>query len=91
MTRAGVCECEEAVSSLEREPMMRVIAILLLAAGALALVYGGFSYQRETHDATLGPLKISVSENRRINVPVWAGVGLMIAGGGLLLTRKQVQ
>jgi hypothetical protein len=69
--------------------MMRMIAIVLLAAGVLALVYGGFSYTRRTHDAKLGPLEISVSEKERVNVPVWAGVVLVAAGAGLLLTQRK--
>ena len=68
---------------------MRIVAIVLLAAGVLALIYGGFSYTKETHDARLGPVEISVSEKQRVNVPVWAGVVLVVAGGALLLTRKQ--
>ena len=68
---------------------MRMIAIVLLAAGVLALVYGGFSYTRQTHDAKVGPLEISVSESQRVNVPVWAGVVLVAAGAGVLLTQKK--
>jgi len=68
---------------------MRMIAIVLLAAGVLALVYGGFSYTRKTHDAKVGPLEFSLSEKQRVNVPVWAGVVLVVAGAGLLLTRKK--
>jgi LPXTG-motif cell wall-anchored protein len=67
---------------------MRMIAIVLLVAGVLGLVYGGFSYTRQTHDATLGPLEISISETQRVNVPVWAGAVLLIAGAGLLLARR---
>ena len=69
--------------------MMRILAIVLLAVGVLALVYGGFSYTRQTHDAKLGPLEISVSEKERVNVPVWAGVVFVVAGAGLLLTQKK--
>ncbi len=68
---------------------MRMIAIVLLAAGVLALVYGGFSYTKQTHDAKLGPLEISVSEKQRVNVPMWAGVVFVVAGAGLLLTQKK--
>ena len=68
---------------------MRLIAIVLLAAGVLALVYGGFSYTKQTHDAKVGPLEISVSEKQRVNVPVWAGVILVVAGAGILLTGKK--
>jgi len=69
--------------------MMRMIAIVLLAAGVLALAYGGFSYTKQTHDAKLGPLEISVTEKQRVNVPVWAGVTLVVVGAGLLLTQKK--
>lgn len=68
---------------------MRLIAIVLLAAGVLALVYGGFSYTKQTHDAKLGPVEISVSEKQRVNVPVWAGVVLVVAGAGILLAARK--
>jgi hypothetical protein len=68
---------------------MRMIGIVALVAGILALVYGGFSYTRQTHDAKLGPIEISVSEKQQVNVPVWAGVVLAVAGGGLLLYGKK--
>ena len=68
---------------------MRMMAIVILAAGILALVYGGFSYTRETHDAKVGPLEFSVSENKRVNVPMWAGIALTVVGGGLLLSGKK--
>jgi hypothetical protein len=69
--------------------MMRILAIVLLAAGILALLYGGFSYTKETHDAKIGPLEISVSEKQRVNVPMWAGVGLAVVGAGLLISGKK--
>ena len=68
---------------------MRIIAIVLLAGGLLALAYGGFSYTSETHEAKLGPLEISVSEKQRVNVPVWAGAVLALAGAGLLFTHRK--
>ncbi len=68
---------------------MRMIGIMVLAAGILALAYGGFSYTRQTHDAKIGPLEISVSEKERVNVPVWVGVILAVVGGGILISGKQ--
>jgi hypothetical protein len=68
---------------------MRMIAIVLVGLGLLALVYGGLSYTKQTHEAKLGPLEISVTEKQRVNVPVWAGVILVIGGAGLLLTAKK--
>jgi hypothetical protein len=61
----------------------RIAAIVLVVLGVLALAYGGFTYTSETHEASLGPLSVSVDEKERVNVPVWAGVGA-IAIGGLL-------
>jgi hypothetical protein len=63
----------------------RIAAIVLLVAGALALAYGGFSFTRETHQAKLGPIELSVKEKQTVNIPMWAGIGALVAGGVLLL------
>lgn len=64
---------------------VKVAAIVLIVAGVLGLVYGSFSYTKETHEATLGPLELSVKDKQTVNVPVWAGVGTIVIGGVLLL------
>ena len=64
---------------------VRIAAIVLILAGVLGLVYGGFSYTRETHKADLGPIRMTVSEQETVNVPMWAGIGATVIGGGLLL------
>jgi TRAP-type C4-dicarboxylate transport system permease small subunit len=61
------------------------IAIVLIAAGVLALAVGGFSYTKETHEAHIGSLDLSVKDKEHVNVPVWAGVGAIVIGAGLLL------
>lgn len=68
---------------------IKMLAIVLIVAGALGLVYGGFSYTRETHEAKLGPIELSVKDKETVNVPVWAGLGAIVAGVILLLVRKQ--
>ena len=68
---------------------MRTIAIVLLVAGVLDSWYGGFSYTRQTHDAKVGPLEISVSEKQRVNVQMWMGVALVVGGAALLLGAKE--
>ena len=67
---------------------VKIVAIVLIVAGTLGLVYGGFSYTRETHDAKLGPLELSVREKETVSIPVWAGVGAIAAGTLLLFFRK---
>jgi len=64
---------------------LRLVAIVLMAAGVLGLVYGGFSYTKDTHEARVGPIELSVKERDTVNVPVWAGVGAIVIGGALLL------
>ena len=64
---------------------VRLLAIVLVVAGVLALAYGGFSYTKETHDAKIGPVEINVEEKERVRIPVWGGVALVAAGTGLLL------
>lgn len=64
---------------------MKLVALVLLVAGVLALVYGGFTYTQETHDVSIGSMELSIDENKRVNVPIWAGVVLIAVGGGLLL------
>jgi TRAP-type C4-dicarboxylate transport system permease small subunit len=74
---------------IDEEADMRMIGIVILAAGILALAYGGFSYTRQTHDVKVGALEISLSEKNRVNVPIWAGVVLAVVGGGLLISGKK--
>ena len=64
---------------------VKIIAILLLVAGALALIYGGFTYTSERHRANIGGLHLSVDEKEHVNIPMWAGVGALVVGGALLL------
>jgi multidrug transporter EmrE-like cation transporter len=64
---------------------VKIAAIVLIVAGVLGLVYGSFTYTKETHDATLGPIEMSIKDKETVNVPVWAGVGVIAIGGLLLL------
>ena len=64
---------------------LKIAAVALIAAGVLGLVYGSFSYTKDTHEAKLGPLELSVKDKQTVNVPVWAGVGAIVIGGALLL------
>lgn len=59
----------------------QIVAILLIIAGALGLAYGGFTYTSDTHHTDIGPLHMKVTEKEHVNVPVWAGVGALVAGG----------
>jgi hypothetical protein len=64
---------------------VKMAAVALIAAGVLGLVYGSFSYTKDTHEAKLGPIELSVKDKETVNIPVWAGVGAVVIGGALLL------
>ena len=64
-------------------------AIVLIVAGILGLVYGGFTYTKESHNARLGPFELSIKDKETVNVPVWAGVGAVVAGVVLLVARRK--
>jgi TRAP-type C4-dicarboxylate transport system permease small subunit len=64
---------------------IKIAAIVLMVAGALALAFGGFSYTKETHSAKIGTIELSVKDRETVNVPVWAGLGMILIGGVLLV------
>ena len=64
---------------------LKMFGVALLIAGALALAYGGFSYTKDTTAVKLGPVELSVKEKQAVNIPVWAGVAALVAGGLVLL------
>lgn len=68
---------------------VKIVALILIAAGTLGLVYGGFSYTQETHKVDVGPINMSIEEKERVNVPVWAGIGAIVVGAALLLFRSK--
>jgi len=68
---------------------VKIAAIVLMVAGVLGLVYGSFSYTKETQEAKLGPIELTVKDKRTVNVPGWAGVAAIVAGGVLLLVGSK--
>lgn len=67
---------------------IQITAVVLLVLGVLALAYGGFTYTSETHRAEIGPISLSVDDKERVNIPVWAGIGSVIAGGMLFFFAR---
>ena len=67
---------------------IRIVAVLLIAAGIFALAYGKFSFT-STHDTKVGPIAMKVDEKQTVNVPIWAGWGAIVIGGLLLIAGKK--
>ncbi|MEO8500328.1 MAG: hypothetical protein ABI565_05385 [Vicinamibacteria bacterium] len=65
----------------------KLVGVVLLVLGILAVAYGGFSYTKNTDNVDIGPIHMEVHDRERVNVPLWAGVLVAIAGG-VILARK---
>jgi hypothetical protein len=65
----------------------KLLGTVLLAAGLLALAYGGFTYTKSTDKVNFGPIHVEVKDTETVNIPLWAGVAVAIVGG-VLLARK---
>jgi hypothetical protein len=63
---------------------LKAVALVLIVAGVLALLYGGFTYTKSTHETKIGPLELSVKDKETVTIPIWAGVGAIVVGGVML-------
>lgn len=68
---------------------LRAIALVLIIAGIVGLAYGNFTYTKATHEAKVGPFDFAVKEKKTVNVPLWAGIGAIVAGVVLFAIPKR--
>ena len=68
---------------------LKFVAVALLIVGVLGLVYGGFSYTKDTTALKIGSLELSVQEKKTVNIPMWAGIGAIAVGGLLLVFGRR--
>ena len=66
----------------------QILALVLIVAGVLGLVYDHFTYVKETHGFQVGSLEVAVKDKETVNIPVWAGIGAIVVGGLLLTMRR---
>jgi TRAP-type C4-dicarboxylate transport system permease small subunit len=68
--------------------VLKIVAIVLILAGIAGLLVGKFTYTKATHEAQIGPLDLSVKEKNTVNVPLWASVAVIVAGGLLFFVPR---
>ncbi len=68
---------------------IKIVGLALIVAGVLGLAWGSFGWTRQTHEAKLGPIELSVSERQTVDVPTWAGVAAIVVGGVLLVVGRR--
>ena len=64
---------------------MRIVGVLLLVVGLAGFLTGGFSFTKDTTQAKLGPLELTVKEKDSVNIPQWMSLGAMVLGGVVLV------
>ena len=64
---------------------MRIVGVLLLVVGLAGFLTGGFSFTKDTTQAKLGPLELTVKEKESVNIPQWMSLGAMVLGGVVLV------
>lgn len=67
----------------------KLIGLVLIVGGVLALAFGSFSYTKDSNAVKIGPVELSVKQKETVNIPLWAGIGAMVAGGLLLALGKK--
>jgi hypothetical protein len=69
--------------------VLPIIGVVLIAAGAIALARGDFSFTKDTHDAKVGPIEFSVKEKETFSVPTWAAGGAIVIGIAMLFAGRK--
>jgi heme/copper-type cytochrome/quinol oxidase subunit 2 len=64
---------------------IKILGIALIVAGLLGASLGGFSFTKNTHKASLGPINQSVAEEKTVNIPLWASIAAIVAGAAVLV------
>ena len=68
---------------------MKSIGIVLVALGALALIYGGFSYNRDRTVLQMGSMEMTATEHRTVPIPAAVGLVVLLGGVGLIVFEKR--
>jgi uncharacterized membrane protein YidH (DUF202 family) len=68
---------------------MKLIGIVLIVFGVLALAYGGFSYTKNEKVVDLGPLQVNADRTKTVPIAPIAGVGALLGGIALVLAGSK--
>jgi len=68
---------------------MKMIAIVLILVGVLAVGYQGFSYVTRDKVIDLGPLEVTQEKHKTVFLPPVIGAVVLVAGIALLLTNSK--
>ena len=64
---------------------LRLTGVILILLGLAGFFTGGFSFTKETTQAKLGPLELTVKDKETVNVPQWLSLGAIALGAVVLV------
>ena len=70
---------------------MKLIGIVLIVLGVLALAYGGVSYTTRERVVDLGQLKVDADKEHTVPIAPIAGVGALVGGIALVLAGSRTR
>jgi len=65
--------------------IFKIAGIILIIAGVLGLIYGKFSYTKETKETKMEPIELTIKEEKMVDIPYWLGAGTVAFGSLILL------
>ena len=64
---------------------MRITGIVLIVLGVAGFLTGGFSFTEDTTAAKIGPIQLTVKEEKTVNFPQWLSIGAVVLGAVVLV------
>jgi UDP-N-acetylmuramyl pentapeptide phosphotransferase/UDP-N-acetylglucosamine-1-phosphate transferase len=68
---------------------MKLVGIILIVLGSLALAYQGIRYTTREKLIDIGPLKVTATEKKTIPLPPVVGGVAIVAGIALILVERK--
>jgi hypothetical protein len=68
---------------------MKMIAVVLILIGVLAIGYQGFSYVTREEVVDIGPIEVTQEKTKTVFLPPLIGAIVLVAGVALLLTSSR--
>ena len=62
---------------------IKILALVLILAGGFGLALGNFTFTKESHDAKIGPIDLSLKEKETVHIPEW--IAAVAIGSGVLM------
>lgn len=68
---------------------MKLIGVLLIVFGVVALAVGGIGYTKREKVLDIGPLQATTEEHKTIPIPPIAGIAAIVGGAVLVFADRR--